>query len=462
MRYLFAILLVLLAGGLTILSAAQPDSSSTGVLLRLTTSAEPPQKVTGTLLAANNDSLVILANQQHQAIAREILQKAEICTGWQRDTGKGALRGAVLGGIGLGLSAAVYATKETDDWLKPSPGVAFLIGGIEGGLFGALVGAIIGSGSYSPKWKEIPADSLAKLTSGIPSIKPEPVVAPATRLQISADHKSPKRKPGTSHAPEEKCSLNADSLAKLLPAIPTRQQETVVAPSTGIQTSDDDKILGKTQAQARNKFRNLEFSISVGCISGGPPNKIENVFTIHNLADTPPSFIFKENPRPFTKTNSIPMNFSVSYRFARKWGVGFVCSKTIDGTTYGYRKPKPPDWESINMEIDYETITLAPLLYIHPPKVFKIGLGPAFFSTSAKGAQQGRKSSQNKMGLLADLRLNLPQNTTFFVELVVQYRYIPKCTIGPFYTKQSATPIVPAFKVNYSHWFVGFGIGCGG
>lgn len=107
MRYLSAILLVLLFGEFTISSAAQPDSSSIGVLLRLTTSAEPPQKVTGTLLAATNDSLVILANQQRRAIAREILRKAEICNGWQRDTGKGALRGAVLGGIGLGLSAAV-------------------------------------------------------------------------------------------------------------------------------------------------------------------------------------------------------------------------------------------------------------------------------------------------------------------------------------------------------------------
>ncbi|MCD6166639.1 hypothetical protein J7K19_08045, partial [bacterium] len=71
------------------------------------------------------------------------------------------------------------------------------------------------------------------------------------------------------------------------------------------------------------------------------------------------------------------------------------------------------------------------------------------------------REQKSLFGVLLQASLLYPQKTRFFVQCNVQYRYLGKATFGPFkdtYRGISLAQLNP-FEANFSHVFVGFGIG---
>ena len=78
-----------------------------------------------------------------------------------RQTGRGALIGAGIGSLTLGLIAMTGTnTCSEDDWVcfEMGAGELFLGGAAIGALSGAAIGAIVGSTKKKERWKRIPLE----------------------------------------------------------------------------------------------------------------------------------------------------------------------------------------------------------------------------------------------------------------------------------------------------------------
>ena len=116
----------------------------------------------GQLLEIENDSLMFRAQYGKTfTIPCKSIVKLEVARGVRRNTKRGAIIGGISTGLLLGIVAAIDVSDDQDKWLTPTPGQAFVGGLLGGGLLGGVAGAIIGSGSYSPRWVEVPLDGLA-------------------------------------------------------------------------------------------------------------------------------------------------------------------------------------------------------------------------------------------------------------------------------------------------------------
>jgi len=124
-----------------------------GTRVRVTLLAHPDAPIAGTLLAYRPESigLAVEPDSTERTFARAELAKFERSTGIHNNAGKGALIGAVAGGVGAALIGALFASaiKEGDSDAIP------LVLGVGGAVVGGLVGAAIGEDSKHEGWEEV-------------------------------------------------------------------------------------------------------------------------------------------------------------------------------------------------------------------------------------------------------------------------------------------------------------------
>jgi hypothetical protein len=145
-----------------LVGSAQTIILNEGDIIRVQSMKYFQKATVGQLLEIENDSLTFRAQYGKTiTIPCKSIVKLEVARGVRRNTKRGAIIGGISTGLLLGIVAAIDVSDDQDKWLTPTPGQAFVGGLLGGGLLGGVAGAIIGSGSYSPRWVEVPLDGLA-------------------------------------------------------------------------------------------------------------------------------------------------------------------------------------------------------------------------------------------------------------------------------------------------------------
>ncbi|GAB4343891.1 MAG: hypothetical protein Kow0037_32270 [Calditrichia bacterium] len=99
-----------------------------------------------------------------------------------------------------------------------------------------------------------------------------------------------------------------------------------------------------------------------------------------------------------------------------------------------------------------------------PVGFLHLGGGPAWFISKIEqesGDEIIYRELKGKPGIVLTTSLICPQKTRFFIRLDMQYRYVGKMTFGPFKETYRAISLAQlnAFSANFSHTFVGLGLG---
>lgn len=133
-------------------SVAAADVTS-GTRVRVTLLARPDAPLTGSLLAFRADSLALAVDPDSatRSFPRSQIALLERSTGMHSNAAKGALIGALVGGVGAGLLGVLFANaiKEGDTEAIP------VVLGLGGAVGGALIGAGIGEGSKHESWEKV-------------------------------------------------------------------------------------------------------------------------------------------------------------------------------------------------------------------------------------------------------------------------------------------------------------------
>ena len=95
----------------------------------------------------------------------------EISRGHKKNTGRGAVIGAIIGGAGLAIVGAADCAGDDDGFFEMSAGECAAGGALVGGGAGALIGMLIGSQIESERWEEIPRWSGDEPAPGVPVVR---------------------------------------------------------------------------------------------------------------------------------------------------------------------------------------------------------------------------------------------------------------------------------------------------
>jgi hypothetical protein len=260
---------------------AQVDSLYKGDTIRVTAPKYLAQSLTGTFSELKKDSLAFnIYEKVLFAIPLQQITKLEVARGEEGNALKGAIIGALSGGLGLGLIAAIDASGKQKGWFTATPGQAFVSGLIPGLLLGSVTGAIIGSGSKSVRWVEVSIEAISV----------------GERTQVMT--------------------------AEL------REKETKVI----------------EQERAVTPKRRWRFSVTVGTTNSGPASDIEKAMVRDGFDKTvPPSFLGGPVKNPFSKTGfgeiGALWSMQLSYLLNQSFECAVLFSRAAIGTTSGYTDP---------------------------------------------------------------------------------------------------------------------------
>lgn len=123
--------------------------------IRISFDLESEQYFSGTYIDFKKDNLYILFNNRSAAIPLQSIKKIEVARGKRSVIKKGAIIGAIAGGISLALIAFISVSGQQERLLAPEPGEAFFGGLVLGSLSGAGAGALVGSQIKSYYWEAI-------------------------------------------------------------------------------------------------------------------------------------------------------------------------------------------------------------------------------------------------------------------------------------------------------------------
>ncbi len=386
---------------MSVVGFAQPPLHR-GDTIRVESQRYFKKAVVGQLVNFQNDSLTFqVFNGKQFTIPRRNIVKLEVARGKKKNTGKGAVIGGISTGLALGLILAADVSDEQGGWFVPTPGQAFVGGLSFGGLVGSLTGAIIGRGIHSPRWVEVPVDKL--------TIAEIPIVQP----------------------PE---------------ATPLTESE---QPTTPVHQS----------------LRRWRITLSFGTCSSGPATDIEQAMRRDGFDDTSPGGWFGGPvEHPFSNTGfgeiGFPWTMEVGYTLTPHYDLALLLTHTPMGETFGYQND-PQTY----LFLKYDVTTLSPVFIFKPAKIIQVGVGPGWVIAKLERDTGGAivyREQKGRPGVVVQASLLYPTQTRFFVKALFQYRWTPEQTFGPIPSRGGYYDIshpLKEFKANFSHTFIGAGIG---
>ena len=116
-----AIILVTILNFSPAILYAQSDSLYQGDTIRVTAPNYIDGRVVGKLMGLRNDSLQLHVHKRDFFIPLRRIAKLEVARGKKRNAKKGFIIGALGGGLGLGLIAAIDVSDEQGEWFVPTP-----------------------------------------------------------------------------------------------------------------------------------------------------------------------------------------------------------------------------------------------------------------------------------------------------------------------------------------------------
>jgi opacity protein-like surface antigen len=137
--------------------------------------------------------------------------------------------------------------------------------------------------------------------------------------------------------------------------------------------------------------------------------------------------------------------------------VGMVICGSGTGETDGCRDP------SIDLNISYKVITVAPTISVNAGGLLRAGIGPALHFTQTSNTTNYIPSdirSITKVGFLTYAGISFPTHTRLYLNLDFQYRYIGKVKIGPFeMTDGIYMAVFPETLVRFNYFCIAVGLG---
>ena len=366
---LWVVILIAFIGFSTNEVHAQPDSIYKGDTVRVTAPNFLDTRIVGKFIGLRNDSLQVHTYKQDFFIPLRRITKLEVAMGKECNTEKGLIIGALVGGLGLGIIAAIAVSDKQGVWFFPTPSQAFLGVFLFGYLIGGLTGAIIGSVIEPTRWVKVPLKGLSvgerKMTLVLKTDEPQ---------------RKPMQPPG---APVQWWSFSF---------------------SLGTTSSGPAKDIEK--AMIRDGF---DETLPGGWFWGSV-----------------------EHPVSHTGLEGIgfPWTIQISYAINQRFDGVLLISHTPIGKTVGYRADPEihlsvyyystvisPLFLYKPFRILY--IGLGPALFIN--KIEQESGGKLIYC-----------KQKSHFGALLQASLQYPQKKLLFLQCNVQYRYMGKATFGPF------------------------------
>jgi len=186
---------------------------------------------------------------------------------------------------------------------------------------------------------------------------------------------------------------------------------------------------------------------------GGPRKQLEDQMIRYGFYDPGSG-----RDSPYSTGPMTTFMMSAKYYLKSPFSIGIVGGITFLGTTHG---PVPED---ANLQISYRVRYIAIIFSYNLYDILSIGIGPSGYFTKAWESSHSferidAKYYHTKVGFIIDFGFRIPRKTRFFGELNVQYKYVGKVDIGPFYVNPDHDPL-PQITVKYNHLTIcpGFGL----
>lgn len=204
-------------------------------------------------------------------------------------------------------------------------------------------------------------------------------------------------------------------------------------------------------------------SFSLGANFEGPSKEIEKVMIASGFADDTAGYSNIWGTKPsevYPKSNPVIGGIlGLHYIFKSPFAIGILTSYAqgvTKGRNYHILEGNYRDGTEIILDVNYSILTLAPLVSVQA-SWFKFGVGGTLNYIST----YYQEDRYWKLGLILDTGLIIPfKGQPFFGEIVFQYRSIGEFEIGPYTATGGAySATFPTSNVNYSHIFLGLGVG---
>ena len=145
-----------------------------------------------------------------------------------------------------------------------------------------------------------------------------------------------------------------------------------------------------------------------------------------------------------------------------KWSVGFGAGITGLGSAEGHRAG-PAGRDGVYVNVQSSVFTFAPMLWVEPALVLRLGLGPAVHAVDVDPGVSDTPDVKPpdgdnpiwRAGLLVEAALTLPAGKPFYVVLLGQYRWLADTSVV---VPEAGWP-PRSVPVALSHAYVAIGIG---
>ncbi len=415
---------------------AQTDTLYYQDSIRVTAPEYIGGELTGRLLNIENDTLQLLYSTKTIKLPLNKITSMEFVSGETTNTWKGALYGGLAGGILTGLLAAINNSEEEGGIISFTPGEAFALGFLPGGLIGSLMGMVIGSGITSPGWVEVQPHNV--------------IFIPQPRYHSAFT--------GTSFKHPDRTKKKKFTNGKI---IRHDSSEVKVHPELEKTKPVGLKRKSVTYKQSEKSRNNWHLAVSFGTNSSGPAYNIEKAIIDNGWDDPKPIYglfhIEGYEQRPESQTGfgeiGIPWSLELTYRLSNFFDVGLLTSNNPIGLTKGYRSETKKE-----LYIEYSSWIFSAFLQFKLPGNIQLGLGPVLCSNKVHESVLSN-SIKTQLGALFLFRFIYPANTPLYVKFDFQYRLVPTTSFGPINLSGGSEIALPKFDADFSHTFVGLGIG---
>jgi hypothetical protein len=238
-------------------------------------------------------------------------------------------------------------------------------------------------------------------------------------------------------------------------------------------------VLAAVAAQpllAQSRFRYLQRAperwqlvVQGGAALGGPMRQMERAMRAQDMTDPIPCLLLRcdgdaESVEALRETGSAGLGgrYLVQLHYRRWKSMGVVASAGLSrfGGLQAYRLPTDLGNFGQTLFLEHGVGTVALSGTWGADRAW-VQAGPALHRVYARRTDgvQATREEQDRIGALAgggvSLRLPAPYSH-LSVEGVAQYRYVPTTSFGPFLTGNRG---FPATRLDYSHLYLGLGVG---
>ncbi len=194
-----------------------------------------------------------------------------------------------------------------------------------------------------------------------------------------------------------------------------------------------------------------------GNIVGGQNARLEEEMTKQGFCQTSTPVWFSNTGRDYPYSKSYPsITLNAKYYLTDPISIGFIAGFSHLGEVHGNKNNN-------RLSLTSTLFSFSPIMAINEYDILKIGIGPALYFTSTYTGSlfdtEGTKYNKAKLGFLIDLGLRVPKSRRFFIEVDLQIRIVGNSEVGPFKTNTYDPEIFQKISINYSHAFLGVGMG---